>query len=68
MNCSRKHAVPALLSFFIPGMGQLVKGQRSKTAGIWAALLICIFMSVIGIGILMLMVVWVLQVYDAYCS
>jgi TM2 domain-containing membrane protein YozV len=66
MNYKRKHPVPALLSFFIPGLGQLVKGHRSKAVGIWAALGICIFMSVIGIGILMAVVVWMAQIYDAY--
>ena len=27
---SQKHGVPALLSFFIPGLGQIVKGQVGK--------------------------------------
>jgi TM2 domain-containing membrane protein YozV len=56
----------ALFSFFIPGLGQLVKGQVSKAIGIWAALLISLFMSVIGIGFLIGMVVWIAQIYDAY--
>lgn len=66
MNHKRKHPVPALLSFFIPGMGQLVKRQWSKVLGIWAALGICLFMSIVGIGILMAVVVWIAQIYDAY--
>ncbi len=66
MNYKRKHRVPALLSFFVPGLGQLAKGQVSKVFRIWAALLISAFMSVIGIGILIGMVIWVAQIYDAY--
>jgi TM2 domain-containing membrane protein YozV len=66
MSCKKTHGVPALFSFFIPGLGQLVKGDVSKAFGIWAALLISAFMSIIGIGILMGMVVWVAQIYDAY--
>lgn len=64
--CKKTHGVPALFSFFIPGLGQLVKGQVSKAAGIWAALLISLFMSFIGIGFLIEMVVWIAQIYDAY--
>jgi hypothetical protein len=64
--CKKTHGVPALFSFFIPGLGQLVKGDLSKAVGIWVALIISAFMSVIGIGFLMAMVVWVAQIYDAY--
>ncbi|MCC4772099.1 hypothetical protein FXV91_18595 [Methanosarcina sp. DH2] len=66
MSYKKTHGVPALFSFFIPGLGQLVKEQVSKALGVWAALLISAFMSVIGIGFLMGMVVWVAQIYDAY--
>jgi hypothetical protein len=27
---TQKHGVPAILSFFIPGLGQIVKGQVGK--------------------------------------
>jgi TM2 domain-containing membrane protein YozV len=65
-HCKKTHGFPALFSFFIPGLGQLVKGDPSKAVGIWAALIICAFMSVIGIGLLMGLVVWIAQIYDAY--
>ncbi|MGB9939008.1 hypothetical protein [Methanosarcina sp.] len=64
--CKKTHGVPALFSFFIPGLGQLVKGDLSKAVGIWAALAFCLFMSIVGIGFLMGLVVWIAQVYDAY--
>ena len=65
-HCRRTHGVPALFSLFIPGLGQLVKGDFSKALGIWIALAICGFMSVIGIGLLMGLVIWIAQLYDAY--
>ncbi|AAM32808.1 MULTISPECIES: hypothetical protein [Methanosarcina] len=68
MSYKKTHGVPALFSFFIPGLGQLVKGHVSKAVGIWAALIFSAFMSVIGIGLLMGMVIWVAQIYDAYNS
>jgi TM2 domain-containing membrane protein YozV len=65
-HCKKTHGVPALFSFFIPGLGQLVKGDFSKALGIWIALAISLFMSVIGIGLLMGAVIWIAQIYDAY--
>jgi hypothetical protein len=64
--CKKTHGLPALFSFFIPGLGQLVKGDLSKAVGIWIILIISAFMSVIGIGFLMAMVIWIAQIYDAY--
>ena len=59
---SQKHGVPALLSFFIPGLGQIVKGEVGK--GIF------IFIGV-GIGSLLIIpgiILWVWQIADAYNS
>ena len=58
---SQKHGVPALLSFFIPGLGQIVKGQLIKG--------IIVFIGV-GLGLIMLIipgiVIWIWQIVDAY--
>jgi TM2 domain-containing membrane protein YozV len=58
---NQKHGVPALLSFFIPGLGQIVKGQVAK--GIFT------FIG-FGLGILMFVIpgviVWIWQIVDAY--
>jgi TM2 domain-containing membrane protein YozV len=55
------HGVPALLSFFIPGLGQIVKRQVGK--GILA------FIGV-GIGLIVLIIpgviIWIWQIVDAY--
>ena len=57
----QKHSIPALLSFFIPGLGQIVKGQVGK--GILA------FIGV-GFGMIMLLIpgviIWIWQIVDAY--
>jgi hypothetical protein len=45
VKSSQKHEVPALLSFFIPGLGQIVKGQVGKG--------ILIFIGV-GLGLLLI--------------
>ena len=58
---SQKHGVPALLSFFIPGLGQIIKGQFGK--GIFS------FIGV-GIGLVILVIpgviIWIWQIVDAY--
>jgi len=60
----QKHGVPALLSAFIPGLGQLIKGQIIKAILIW----------IIG-GVasfffwwtwIIPFVIWAWNVYDAY--
>lgn len=66
MAGKQAHGVPALLSFFIPGLGQLIKGQISKAIGIWIALFICGALSALLIGFILGAIVWVWQIYDAY--
>jgi TM2 domain-containing membrane protein YozV len=58
---NQKHGVPALLSLFIPGMGQMVKGQVGK--GIF--ILIC---TIIGYFCLVIpgLILHIWQIADAY--
>ncbi len=60
-NSTQKHGLPALLSFFIPGLGQLVKGQAGRG--------ILIFIGVV-IGLMFLVIpgiiIWLWQIADAY--
>lgn len=57
----QKHGVPAILSLFIPGLGQIVKGQVGKG--------IVIFFGVI-LGFMLLVIpgviIWIWQIADAY--
>jgi len=62
----QKHGIPALISFFIPGLGQLIKGQILKAILIWiigGGLCIFFFWTII-VPIL----IWAYNVYDAYNS
>ena len=65
-NINQKHGFPALLSFFLPGIGQLVKGHIGKAIVIWIiGTLVTIFLFwtiIIPFG------VWAWNVYDAYNS
>ncbi|WP_342304779.1 hypothetical protein [Methanolobus sp. ZRKC5] len=66
MGSNQKHGIPALLSFFIPGLGQIIKGELFKAIGIWVVLVICLILQFILIGYLLGAIVWIWQIYDAY--
>jgi TM2 domain-containing membrane protein YozV len=60
------YGVPALLSVFFPGLGQLVKGQIIKAFLIWAvggALSFLLFWTLV-----VPFLIWAWNVYDAYNS
>lgn len=60
----QKHGMPALVSFFIPGLGQIIKGQIMKGILIW------IVGGLVGFFLLWTIIVpfaiWAWNVYDAY--
>lgn len=58
----------ALLSFFLPGLGQVIKGQIGKAVLIWVGLIIFTLLSLALIGLPFLIVLWFWQIYDAYNS
>jgi TM2 domain-containing membrane protein YozV len=57
----QSHGVPAILSFFIPGLGQLVKGQVGKGVLIFIGFIIGLAMFVLP-GV----IIWIWQIVDAY--
>ncbi|MCW3105738.1 MAG: hypothetical protein JWQ09_244 [Segetibacter sp.] len=60
------YGLPALLSFFIPGLGQLIKGQIGKGILIWVVgglLTFFLFWTII-----VPLVIWIWNIYDAYNS
>ena len=61
-----KHGVPALISFFIPGLGQLIKGQILKAIMIWIVGGVISFF--LWWTIIIPFLIWVWNVYDAYNS
>lgn len=66
MSGTKTYGVPALLSFFVPGLGQLIKGEIFKAIGIWVVLGICFLLQIILVGYLIGFIVWIWQIYDAY--
>lgn len=55
-----KHGLPAFLSFLIPGLGQLVKGEVGRGIGFFFGVLAG-FITIIGGPI-----VWIWCIADAY--
>ncbi|WP_292464506.1 hypothetical protein [Methanolobus sp.] len=66
MSDKKTHGVPALLSFFIPGLGQLIKGHIFKAIGIWVALFISGMLVTFVIGLITTPLLWLWQIFDAY--
>ncbi|QLC50060.1 hypothetical protein HWN40_07300 [Methanolobus zinderi] len=66
MSDNKKHGVPALLSFFLPGLGQLVKGQIFKAIGIWVGLFVSGLLTFLVIGFITAPLIWLWQIFDAY--
>ena len=58
--------MPALLSFFFPGLGQVVKGDIGKAIIIWLLVIVFLILSLFLIGLPLLFVLWLWQVNDAY--
>lgn len=60
----RTHGFPALISFFIPGLGQLIKGDILKAFLIWSLGGVLVFF--LWWTFIVPFVIWVWNVYDAY--
>ncbi len=64
----QKHGVPAILSFFVPGLGQLIKGQVGKGILIFLGMIVSIFLIAFIVGFITTPVLWLWNIYDAYNS
>ncbi len=60
--------VAVILSFFIPGLGQLYTGQLMKAIVLFVLAVIFGALSIIWIGIPLYLVVWIYSMYDAYVT
>jgi len=56
----------AVLSFFVPGLGQIYNGELGKGITTVAATIICWMITFMGIGFIILIPLWVWAIYDAY--
>ena len=60
--------IALILSFFIPGLGQLYTGQLIKAVLLFILAVIFAFLSPFLIGIPFYLAVWIYSMYDAYTS
>lgn len=57
-----------MLSFFIPGLGQLVKGNVLRGIVIFIGLCFSIALMSVVVGFVLAPILWVWQLYDAYTA
>ncbi|MGI9862525.1 DUF5683 domain-containing protein [Moorella naiadis] len=58
--------VAAVLSFFIPGLGQIYNGELKKGFLLLAAAAVSVLLTAVAIGFLTDIIIWVYAIYDAY--
>lgn len=62
---SRRYSFEGICSFFIPGLGQLLKGHFLKAIGIWLGYAFCILIILWG-GLALMLILWLSQLDDAF--
>jgi len=67
-RAKEKHGVPALLSFFLPGLGQLVKGSVLRGIIVFVAMCLAVAAMGIVVGFVIAPILWLWQLYDAYTA
>lgn len=60
------YAFAAILSFLVPGLGQIIKGQIWKGIGLMLGALISGALAFVVIGLLTYPIIWIYSIYDAY--
>ena len=58
--------VAAVLSFFVPGLGQIYNGEFGKGFGFIAGIIISGILCAIYIGFILLLILWVWAIIDAH--
>lgn len=66
MYALKNPGLAAVLSFFITGLGQIYNGQIAKGIGLMVAGVISAGLCVVVIGFILLPIVWIYGIYDAY--
>ena len=64
----QKHGIPALISLFLPGIGQIVKGHILKGILIIIGMIISGILTIVIIGFILLPLLWLWNIYDDYNS
>lgn len=58
--------VAAVLSFFWAGLGQIYNGQLAKGIGFIVLYAFCVLLIFVVIGIILVPIVWIIGIWDAY--
>lgn len=66
VHSNQKYGLPALLSFFIPGLGQMVKGQVGKGILVFIVWLLSFILIITVIGAIAPLIIYIWQIADAY--
>ena len=66
MTDKQKHSIPALMSFILPGLGQVAKGHFIKAMIMFSITMVSWLLTWILIGYIPLVLVWLWSIYDAY--
>jgi len=64
----KSEGLAAVLSFFIPGLGQVYNGQIGKGIVVFIVFAICSGLMILLIGFILAPLCWVWNVYDAYST
>lgn len=68
MGDRKNPGVAAVLSFFWAGLGQIYNGQLAKGLGFIVLYIFCVLLIFVGIGLLLVPIVWIIGMWDAYNS
>lgn len=63
-----RHGTPALLSFFIPGLGQMMKGQLLLGVMVMIGMFVSALLCFAYVGFLLMPALWIWQLHDAYVN
>ncbi|MCE5295900.1 MAG: DUF5683 domain-containing protein [Euryarchaeota archaeon] len=63
---TKSEGLAAVLSFLIPGLGQIYNGQIGKGLIMIIAAIVCGVLMLLLIGIVLYLILWVWGIYDAY--
>lgn len=60
------YPIPAILSLFVPGLGQLVKKDYAKSVIIFLSYVMSLILIFLFVGLIFAPIIWVYGIYDAY--
>jgi TM2 domain-containing membrane protein YozV len=65
---TKSEGLAAVLSFLIPGLGQIYNGEIGKGIGILVLAIILGILFFLLVTMLILLILWIWNIYDAYST